>query len=34
MGFLQIFMTLHLIFNDVMVPDETVSWEKNVQLIS
>jgi len=34
MVFLQIYMTLHLIFSDVMVPDETVSWGKNVQLFS
>lgn len=35
MGFLQIYMTLYLIFNDVIVPDETVFWRgKKVQLIS
>lgn len=26
MDFLQIYMTLYLIFNDVIMPDETVSW--------
>lgn len=34
MDFLKIYMTLYLIFNDVIVPDETVSWGKKVQLIS
>lgn len=33
-GFLQIYRTLHLTCNDVMVPDETVSWGKKVQIIS
>lgn len=35
MDFQQIYMTLYPIFNDVIVPDKTVSWwGKKVQLIS